>query len=145
MAQLSYRRHRFPPEIRAAHWNQRRRVGNRGPALGSAPWLEVCTTHRWRKLDSNHWYRVMQSRFRERLMLPPLDFPPPEKVGRNGRKTPTPPAELTVRIPLFRRSGSNCSTGWSSRSGAATARLDQCDSKSNRRVDRPAALRSIPI
>ena len=42
-------RHRFPPEIRAAHWNRRRRVGNRGPALGSPPWLEVCTTHRWRR------------------------------------------------------------------------------------------------
>ena len=30
-------------------------------------------------------------------------------------------------------------------SGAATARLDQCDSKSNRRVDRPADHRSIPM
>src|SRR5262245_36226961 len=30
-------------------------------------------------------------------------------------------------------------------SGAATARLDQCDRKSNRRVDRPADLRSIPM
>jgi hypothetical protein len=36
-------------------------------------------TLRWRKRDSNDWYRVMRSRFRERLMLPPLDFPPPEK------------------------------------------------------------------
>jgi hypothetical protein len=30
-------------------------------------------------------------------------------------------------------------------SGAATTRLDQCDSKSNRRVDRPADYRSIPM
>ena len=30
-------------------------------------------------------------------------------------------------------------------SAAATARLDQCDSKSNRRVDRPADHRSIPV
>ena len=30
-------------------------------------------------------------------------------------------------------------------SGAATARLDRCDSKSNRRVDRPADYRSIPM
>jgi len=41
-------------------------------------------THRWRKPDSNHWYRVMRSRFRERLMLPPLDFPPPEKSALTG-------------------------------------------------------------
>ena len=31
------------------------------------------------------------------------------------------------------------------RLGAATARLDRCDSKSNRRVDRPADHRSIPM
>src|SRR4051812_45667940 len=31
------------------------------------------------------------------------------------------------------------------RSGAATAGLDRCDSKSNRRVDRPADHRSIPM
>jgi hypothetical protein len=30
-------------------------------------------------------------------------------------------------------------------SGAATARLDQCDGKSNRRVDRPSDHRSIPL
>src|SRR5262249_41217609 len=37
-----------------------------------------------RKPDSNHWYRVMQSTFRERLMFPPLDFPPPEKSALTG-------------------------------------------------------------
>jgi hypothetical protein len=35
----------------------------------------VCVTLRWREVDSNHWYRVMRSRFRERLMSLPLDFP----------------------------------------------------------------------
>src|SRR5215472_7496597 len=44
----------------------------------------VCTTHRWRKPDSNHWYRVMRSKFRERLMFPPLDLPPPEKSALTG-------------------------------------------------------------
>src|SRR5262249_32577238 len=44
----------------------------------------VRSTPRWRKPDSNHWYRVMRSRFRERLMLPPLDFPPPEKSALTG-------------------------------------------------------------
>ena len=31
------------------------------------------------------------------------------------------------------------------RLAAATTRLDQCDGKSNRRVDRPADQRSIPL
>ena len=41
-------------------------------------------TQCWRKRDSNHWYRVMRSRFRERLMLLPLDFPSPEKSALTG-------------------------------------------------------------
>jgi hypothetical protein len=44
----------------------------------------VRKTRCWRKPDSNHWYRVMRSRFRERLMLPPPDFPPPEKSALTG-------------------------------------------------------------
>jgi CheY-like chemotaxis protein len=58
-----------------------------GPNHGAdCVWSKVCTTLRWRKPDSNHWYRVMGSRFRERLMLPPLDFPPPEKSALTGVK-----------------------------------------------------------
>jgi hypothetical protein len=42
--------------LAAAHWNRRRRVGNRGPALVSPPWLEVRPTHRWSEPDSNRQY-----------------------------------------------------------------------------------------
>jgi hypothetical protein len=58
----------------------------------------VCTTLRWREVDSNHWYRVMRSRFRERPMSPPLDFPVTEKSALARQKRRAPLAVLMVRI-----------------------------------------------
>src|SRR5215469_328280 len=57
-------------------------------------------TRRWRKPDSNHWYRVTRSRFRERLMSPPLDFPLTEKSALARRKRRAPLAGLVVRIQM---------------------------------------------
>ena len=57
-------------------------------------------TQCWRKRDSNHWYRVMRSRFRERLMLPPLDFPPPEKSALRGDENADAFCGTGVRVRL---------------------------------------------
>src|SRR5215469_18013171 len=74
----------------------------------------VCTTHRRRKPDSNHWYRVTRSRFRERLMSPPLDFPLTEKSTLARRKRRAPPAGLGVRTH-FPPAENQQQPGWSSR------------------------------
>ena len=71
---------------------------------------------------------------------------PAPRVGRNScaiTALTSPPSICSS----FRRSGSNCSTGWSSWvwSGDGSSGPAQRDSKSNRRVDRPADHRSIPM
>src|SRR5262249_37618771 len=97
----------------------------RGRPLGTAPESEVRKhlvapplRNRWfarlfagGSRISNHWYRVMRSRFRERLMLPPLDFPPPEKSALTGDET----ADASRRtdgsnpVPSSGESGANLS------------------------------------
>src|SRR5262249_43637682 len=105
----------------------------RQPAVG-------CATDSRRAAETWHRHRAVDGRQVHVTASPPslsglASFPAQSHCPHRRRRS-------------VRRSDERVQTAlWAGHpgSGAATARLDQCDSKSNRRVDRPADLRSIPM
>src|SRR5215469_16873105 len=98
-----------------------------------------CATYSWRAAETRYWYRPVDGRqvhvtgsrpTLARLAGIPAQSHRPHRRPRSVRR-----ADDRVQPAL--RAGHPAS-------GAATARLDQCDSKSNRRVDRQQITEAFP-